>query len=46
MDLIVDLPVSNGYKHILTVIDRFSKMAHFLPLGTDTDAAAIARVFF
>ena len=31
---------------MLTVIDRFSKMAHFLALCRDTDAKSIANVFF
>ena len=31
MDLITDLPPSQGFDAILTVVDRFTKMAHFLP---------------
>lgn len=31
MDHIVGLPLSNGFDAILTVVDRFSKMAHFIP---------------
>ena len=46
MDLITDLPVTNGMYNILTVIDRFSKMAHFMALGPNTDATNIANVFF
>ena len=46
MDLITDLPISGTKQNILTVIDRFSKMAHFLVLGSDTTAQAIAHAFF
>ena len=28
---ITDLPVSKGFDTILTVVDRFTKMSHFLP---------------
>ena len=31
MDFITDLPPSKGFDTILTVVDRFTKMAHFLP---------------
>jgi hypothetical protein len=31
LDFITDLPVSKGFDAILTVVDRFTKMAHFLP---------------
>ena len=31
MDFITDLPSSKGFDSILTVVDRFTKMAHFLP---------------
>ena len=31
MDFITDLPLSKGFDTILTVVDRFTKMAHFLP---------------
>jgi hypothetical protein len=30
-DMITTLPTSNGYDSILTVVDRLTKMAHFLP---------------
>jgi hypothetical protein len=30
-DIITDLPPSQGFDAILTVVDRFIKMAHFLP---------------
>ena len=31
LDFITDLPVSKGFDAILTVVDRYTKMAHFLP---------------
>ena len=31
MDFITDLPPSQGFDAIITVVDRFTKMAHFLP---------------
>ena len=31
MDFIVDLPPSNTFDCICVVVDRFSKMAHFVP---------------
>jgi hypothetical protein len=31
-DFITDLPESSGYSKILVVVDRFTKMAHFIPL--------------
>lgn len=46
MDLITDLPKSrDNFENILTVIDRFSKMAHFIPLTADTTAEAVANAF-
>jgi hypothetical protein len=47
MDLIVELPKSKrGSTGILTVVDRFSKMSHFIPLKSDTTAQSIATLFF
>jgi hypothetical protein len=36
----------NGHSVILTVVDRFPKSAHFLPLGHPYTATTVARVFF
>jgi len=34
MDFIVGLPKSDGYTKIWVIVDRFSKMEHFIPLRT------------
>jgi len=39
MDSIIKLPLSNGFDSILVIVDRFTKMAHFIPyqeLGFDS----------
>ena len=45
MDFIVGLPESSGHTKIWVVVDRFSKMAHFIPLSTDTPIKEIANIF-
>src|SRR5215217_1468034 len=45
MDWIVELPESNGYTQIWVVVDRLTKMAHFIPLPTKTDAKDLAQSF-
>ena len=45
MDFIVDLPASEGHDSVLVVVDRFSKVAHFLPCSKDIDAAGTAKLF-
>uniref|UniRef100_A0A3B3CRR4 Gypsy retrotransposon integrase-like protein 1 n=1 Tax=Oryzias melastigma TaxID=30732 RepID=A0A3B3CRR4_ORYME len=50
MDFVTGLPPSNGNTVILTVVDRFSKMAHFIPLpqlptATETANLMINHVF-
>jgi len=44
MDFITGLPVSHDYSIILVVIDRLSKLAHFIPL-THFSAAKVAYAF-
>lgn len=46
MDFIESLPRVNGKSVILTVVDCFSKSAHFLPLSHPYSASTVARAFF
>jgi hypothetical protein len=46
MDFIEGLPKVNGKSVILTVVDCFSKYAHFIALSHPYTAASIARAFF
>jgi hypothetical protein len=46
MDLIVGLPRSGGYDAILTVVDRSTKTAIFIPTTSDFTAESLANIFF
>jgi hypothetical protein len=46
MDFIEGFPKINGKTIILTVVDRFSKVAHFITLGHPYTATTVARAFF
>jgi transposase InsO family protein len=46
MDFIEALPRVNGKSVILTVVDRFSKYCHFIPLAHPYSAESVAQVFF
>jgi len=46
IDFIEALPKVHGKSVILTVVDRFSKYAHFIALGHPYTAASVARAFF
>jgi len=45
MDFITDLPKSERYDTILVVIDRLTKMSHFIPCSKDLDARQFANLF-
>ena len=46
MDFIMDLPQSSNFNAILVVVDRFSKMSHFLPTTTKVTAEETADIYF
>ncbi|KAF8752755.1 hypothetical protein RHS01_07336 [Rhizoctonia solani] len=45
MDFIVKLPTSHGCDTVWVVVDRFSKMAHFIPTVETIKAPDLARLF-
>jgi hypothetical protein len=45
LDHIVELPPSEGFNAILTVVCRLTKMTHFVPCCTTDSAADFARIF-
>lgn len=46
MDFIEGFPKVGGKSVILTVVDRFSKYGHFIPLSHPYSASSVARAFF
>ncbi|CAM6093571.1 unnamed protein product [Calypogeia fissa] len=46
MDFIQGLPVAFGYDAILTIMNRFSKMAYFLPTCKSVSAREVANMVF
>jgi len=44
-DFITKLPLAQGYDSILVVVDRFTKMAHFIPTTEKMSTKGLARLF-
>ena len=44
MDFITDLPKSTGHDTILVVVDRYSKMSHFIPTRKEISAEGTAKL--
>lgn len=45
MDFIVGLPTSRGYDSILVVVDRLTKMRHFIPCHSTCNSEDVARLY-
>jgi hypothetical protein len=46
MDFMVSLPPSRGFDTIMVMMDRFSKMAHFIPTKDEATTQETGRLFF
>jgi len=44
-DFITKLPLAQGYNSILVVVDRLTKIVHFIPTTEKTSAEELARLF-
>jgi len=44
-DFITKLPLAQGYDSILVVVDRLTKIVHFIPTTEKTSAEGLARLF-
>ena len=46
MDFMIHLPESKGFDSIMVVVDRVSKMAHFVPTRDTVTAQEVGRLYF
>ena len=46
MDFVVGLPECEGFDVVWVVVDRLSKMRHFIPCHTMIDAVGLAKLFY
>jgi glycosylphosphatidylinositol phospholipase D len=46
MDFMVNLPPSRGLDVIMVVVNRFSKMTHFIPTKENATTQETGRLFF
>jgi len=44
-DFITKLPLAQGYNSILVVVDRLTKMVHFIPTTEKTSVEGLAKLF-
>ena len=44
-DFIMKLPLAQGYNSILVVVDRFTKIAHFILTTEKTSTEGLAQLF-
>jgi len=45
VDFITKLPLTQGYDSILVVVDRLTKIVHFIPTMEKTSAEGLAQLF-